>query len=90
MGFNKKIGFDSQKYLREQTKYILQRVKGVKGKLYLEFGGKILCDYHAARVLPGFDPNAKIKLLQKVSQNCFIFKILFFVPFFFLFFSYLN
>ena len=69
MGFNKKIGFDSQKYLREQTKYILQRVKGVKGKLYLEFGGKILCDYHAARVLPGFDPNAKIKLLQKLKKQ---------------------
>ena len=64
------VGFDSQKYLREQTKYILQRVKGVKGKLYLEFGGKILCDYHAARVLSGFDPNAKIKLLQNpVNQN---------------------
>jgi len=69
VGFNKKIGFDSQKYLREQTKYILQRVKGVKGKLYLEFGGKILCDYHAARVLSGFDPNAKIKLLQKLKNR---------------------
>ena len=63
------VGFDSQKYLREQTKYILQRVKGVKGKLYLEFGGKILCDYHAARVLSGFDPNAKIKLLQKLKNR---------------------
>ena len=60
-----KIGFDNEKYLSEQTAAILERVKKVRGKLYLEFGGKLLYDYHASRVLPGFDPNVKMRLLQK-------------------------
>jgi len=58
-----KIGFDNQTYLKEQTAAILQRVKKFNNKLYLEFGGKLLYDYHAARVLPGFDPNVIMRLL---------------------------
>jgi len=64
-----KIGFDNEKYLKEQKSAILERVKGSNGKLYLEFGGKILFDYHAARVLPGFNPNTKIQLLQKLKDK---------------------
>ncbi len=64
-----KIGFDSDKYLKEQSAAILERAGKFDGKLYLEFGGKLVCDYHAARVLPGFDPNAKIKLLQCLKDK---------------------
>jgi len=63
------IGFDSDKYLKEQTAAILERVNRFNDKLYLEFGGKILYDYHAARVLPGFDPNAKMRLLQILKDK---------------------
>ncbi|SHJ97541.1 Uncharacterized protein, UPF0371 family [Clostridium amylolyticum] len=63
-----KIGFDHKKYLEEQSKYILERVNNYD-KLYLEFGGKLLFDLHAKRVLPGFDENAKIKLLQKLKDK---------------------
>ena len=63
-----KIGFDHAKYLEEQSKYILERVNNYD-KLYLEFGGKLLFDLHAKRVLPGFDENAKIKLLHKLREN---------------------
>ena len=63
-----KIGFDHNKYLEEQSKYILERVNNFD-KLYLEFGGKLLYDLHAKRVLPGFDENAKIKLLHKLKEN---------------------
>lgn len=62
-----KIGFDNDKYLKEQTEAIRERVKQMNSKLYLEFGGKLLFDYHAARVLPGFDPNVKMRLLQRLS-----------------------
>ncbi len=62
-------GFDNERYLREQTTAILERVKRFNHKLYLEFGGKILYDYHAARVLPGFDPNVKMRLLQKLKDK---------------------
>lgn len=65
----KKIGFDNEKYLSQQAKEILERVKKFDNKLYLEFGGKLLFDYHAARVLPGFDPNAKIKLLKRLEND---------------------
>ena len=65
----KKTGFDNEKYLKEQTSAILERVKQFDGKLYLEFGGKIIFDYHASRVLPGFDPNVKMSLLQKLKDN---------------------
>ncbi|MEW8955826.1 DUF1846 domain-containing protein [Clostridium sp.] len=63
-----KIGFDHKKYLEEQSKYILERVNNYD-KLYLEFGGKLIGDMHAKRVLPGFDENAKIKLLHKLKEN---------------------
>ena len=64
----KKIGFDPQKYIEEQSKYILERVNNYD-KLYLEFGGKLIGDKHAKRVLPGFDEDAKIKLLQKLKDQ---------------------
>jgi len=62
-------GFDNERYLMEQTSAILERVKMFNNKLYLEFGGKLLFDYHASRVLPGFDPNVKMKLLQKLKDR---------------------
>ncbi|HNX91777.1 MAG TPA: DUF1846 domain-containing protein [Candidatus Omnitrophota bacterium] len=65
----KKIGFDNEKYLKEQTEAILNRVSKFNGKLYLEFGGKIIFDYHASRVLPGFDPNVKMRLFQKLKDK---------------------
>lgn len=64
-----KIGFDNEKYLKEQTKCILERVEQSNNKLYLEFGGKIIFDYHASRVLPGFDPNVKMRLLKKLKDK---------------------
>lgn len=63
-----KIGFDHKKYLEEQSKYILERVNQ-HDKLYLEFGGKMLFDMHAKRVLPGFDENAKVKLLHNLREK---------------------
>ncbi|MBN2519170.1 MAG: DUF1846 domain-containing protein, partial [Bacteroidales bacterium] len=66
---NNHIGFDNEKYLKEQTAAILERVNRFNDKLYLEFGGKILYDYHAARVLPGFDPNVKMRLLQILKDK---------------------
>ena len=65
----KKVGFDNEKYLNEQTQAILERVKQFDNKLYLEFGGKIIFDMHASRVLPGFDPNVKMRLLQKLKDK---------------------
>ena len=65
----KKMGFDNEKYLNEQTSAILERVKKFEKKLYLEFGGKLCFDYHAARVLPGYDPNVKIRLLQSLKDK---------------------
>jgi uncharacterized protein (UPF0371 family) len=64
-----KPGFDNEKYLREQSDSILERVKRFDNKLYLEFGGKLIFDYHASRVLPGFDPNVKMRLLQKLKDK---------------------
>ncbi|HRQ44851.1 MAG TPA: DUF1846 domain-containing protein [Candidatus Goldiibacteriota bacterium] len=63
-----KNGFDNEKYLNEQTSFILERVNKSQ-KLYLEFGGKLMFDYHAARVLPGYDPNVKLRLLQKMKDK---------------------
>lgn len=63
-----KKGFDHKKYLEEQSKYILERVNNYD-KLYIEFGGKLLFDMHAKRVLPGFDENAKIKVLQELKDK---------------------
>jgi len=65
----KQLGFDNEKYLQEQTAAILERVNRFNHRLYLEFGGKILYDLHAARVLPGFDPNVKMRLLQKLKDK---------------------
>lgn len=69
MDLLKRSGFDSEKYLKEQTAAILERVQRFNQKLYLEFGGKILYDYHASRVLPGFDPNVKMRLLQILKDK---------------------
>ncbi|MEG1869800.1 MAG: DUF1846 domain-containing protein [Oscillospiraceae bacterium] len=63
-----KKGFDHEKYLAEQSKYILERVNRYD-KLYLEFGGKLMFDLHAKRVLPGYDENAKIKLLKQLKDK---------------------
>ena len=64
-----KKGFDNEKYLSEQTAAIFEKVSKFGNKLYLEFGGKLLFDYHASRVLPGYDPNVKIELLKKFKDN---------------------
>lgn len=65
-----RIGFSAEKYIEEQSKYILERIETAGGeRLYLEFGGKLVHDKHAMRVLPGFDENAKIKLLQKLKDQ---------------------
>ena len=61
--------FDNEKYITEQTSEILERINKFGDKLYLEFGGKLLWDYHASRVLPGYDPNIKMKLLQKLKDK---------------------
>ena len=63
------IGFDSDKYLRIQSEKIQERIKLFDNKLYLEFGGKIFDDYHAARVLPGFRPDNKIRLLKQFKDD---------------------
>ena len=64
-----KEGFDSEKYLKVQKEKILERIKMFDNKLYLEFGGKIFDDYHAARVLPGFKPDNKIRLLREFKDD---------------------
>jgi len=63
------IGFDNERYIAEQTSAIIERVQRYNNKLYLEFGGKLLFDYHASRVLPGYDPNVKMRLLQKLKDK---------------------
>ena len=62
-------GFDNERYLQEQTAEILERVGRFHNKLYLEFGGKLIFDYHASRVLPGFDPNVKMRLLRQLRDQ---------------------
>jgi len=62
-------GFDNDRYLEQQSAAILDRVKGFNGRLYLEFGGKLLFDYHASRVLPGFKPDVKMQLLHKLKDQ---------------------
>ncbi|MCU0858110.1 MAG: DUF1846 domain-containing protein [Pontiellaceae bacterium] len=64
-----KVGFDNEKYLDEQSACIIQRAERFHNKLYLEFGGKLMFDYHAARILPGFDPNVKIRLLHRLRDR---------------------
>ena len=65
----KKQAFSSEKYLNLQRDHILERINQFDGKLYLEFGGKMLEDFHAARVLPGYEPDNKIKLLQELRDQ---------------------
>jgi len=64
-----KVAFNNEKYITEQTSKILERVNKFGDKLYLEFGGKLLYDYHASRVLPGYDPNIKMRLLKQLKDN---------------------
>ena len=65
-----KIGFDNKKYLQLQTENILKRIKDFDNKLYIEFGGKLFDDFHASRVLPGFQPDSKVKILKKLKDKC--------------------
>ena len=64
-----KIGFDNQKYLRTQSEQIRRRIDQFGGKLYLEFGGKLFDDFHASRVLPGFEPDSKMRMLQQLKDD---------------------
>ena len=66
MGY--RIGFDAERYIEEQSRYILERLER-HDRLYLEFGGKLMEDLHAARVLPGFDPNAKLQVLKRLREE---------------------
>ena len=63
------LGFDNEKYLRTQSERILERIAQFGGKLYLEFGGKLFDDYHASRVLPGFRPDSKVKMLLELKDE---------------------
>lgn len=63
------IGFDNEKYLKLQSEKILERIGQFGGKLYLEFGGKLIDDYHASRVLPGFQPDSKIRMLMQLKEQ---------------------
>ena len=63
------IGFDNQKYLDTQSEQIRNRIAQFGGKLYLEFGGKLFDDYHASRVLPGFAPDSKMRMLLKLKED---------------------
>ena len=64
-----KIGFDNDKYLSMQSEHIKERISQFDNKLYLEFGGKLFDDYHASRVLPGFAPDSKLKMLEQLSDH---------------------
>ncbi len=63
------IGFDNEKYLKMQSEHIRERIGKFDNKLYLEFGGKLFDDYHASRVLPGFAPDSKLRLLKELSAQ---------------------
>lgn len=65
----KRTGFDNSKYLREQAGYILERVEKSEGRLYVECGGKLLFDYHASRVLPGFEPSVKMRVFESLKDK---------------------
>lgn len=62
-------GFDNQKYLKMQSEHIKERINQFGDKLYLEFGGKLFDDYHASRVLPGFEPDSKLKMLLQLADQ---------------------
>lgn len=63
------VGFDNEKYVKMQSKHILERIAQFDNKLYLELGGKLFDDYHASRVLPGFKPDSKIKMLLQLKEQ---------------------
>ena len=63
------LAFDNKKYLELQSKKILERVEKFDKKLYLEFGGKLFDDFHASRVLPGFEPDSKLKMLLSIKDK---------------------
>ena len=65
----RKIGFDNDQYVRLQSERIRQRISKFGGKLYLEFGGKLFDDFHASRVLPGFQPDSKIRMLMEMKAE---------------------
>ena len=65
----KAVGFDNEKYLRMQSEHIRERISKFGGKLYLEFGGKLFDDYHASRVLPGFQPDSKLRMLLQLKEQ---------------------
>ncbi len=65
----KKIGFDNEKYLQMQSEKIKERIQKFGGKLYLEFGGKLFDDFHASRVLPGFQPDSKLRMLLQIKEK---------------------
>ena len=64
-----KHGFDNEKYLKIQSEHIKERISKFGNKLYLEFGGKLFDDYHASRVLPGFEPDSKLKMLMQLRDD---------------------
>ena len=64
-----RLGFDNEKYLSLQSQHIKERLSQFGGKLYMEFGGKLFDDFHAARVLPGFEPDSKIRMLMQLSDH---------------------
>ena len=64
-----KIGFDNEKYLKLQSEHIRDRIAQFGNKLYLEFGGKLFDDYHASRVLPGFEPDSKLQMLMQLKEQ---------------------
>ena len=68
-GLQMKIGFDNDKYLAMQSEHIRQRIAQFDNKLYLEFGGKLFDDYHASRVLPGFQPDSKLQMLLQLKDQ---------------------
>ena len=63
-----KNGFDNEKYLKIQSEHIKERIAKFGDKLYLEFGGKLFDDYHASRVLPGFQPDSKLRMLMQLAD----------------------
>ena len=69
MDFEKKIGFDNEKYLQMQSEHIRERIAQFGDKLYLEFGGKLFDDFHASRVLPGFKPDSKLQMLLQLKDE---------------------
>ena len=64
-----RVGFDNEKYLKMQSAHIMERIEKFGDKLYLEFGGKLFDDFHASRVLPGFEPDSKLRMLMKLSDR---------------------